>query len=104
VPGPVKEARRLQAAAIAHNKYPNYQQASIVGTTFRTWPAARWTFLWQSATAANPTKVIALLFTVQTWEGPQQFVLTISAPQPRVAWEESIFSVVKRTFKPLPRP
>jgi tRNA A-37 threonylcarbamoyl transferase component Bud32 len=100
-PGPVKEARRLQVAA--RDKYPNYQVLSITGMTYRTWPAARWRFEWQSASAANPSVVTEILFTVQTWEGPQQYILAVSSPEPKVSWAEGILAVAKRTFKPLPQ-
>jgi hypothetical protein len=101
VPGPVREAKRLQAAA--RDKYPSYQVLSITGMLYRTWPAARWRFEWQSASAANPSVVTEILFTVQTWEGPQQYILAVSAPEPRVSWAEGILAVAKRTFKALPQ-
>jgi tRNA A-37 threonylcarbamoyl transferase component Bud32 len=102
VAGPVKEARRLQAVAKDKHKYPQYQLVSIVGTRFHGWPAARWTFWWQPAAAPNPTEVTELLFTVQTYDGPQQYVMRISAPSPRVAWALTKFHVAMRTFKALP--
>jgi|HubBroStandDraft_1064217.scaffolds.fasta_scaffold09260_3 hypothetical protein len=101
---PVKEARRLSATAIANGTYPGYELLSIVGTTFRGWPAARWTFWWQPVTAVYPSEETALLFTAQTWEGPQQYIMSISAPQSRVTWAEGILHVAMRTFTPLPQP
>lgn len=102
IAGPVKEARRRQAAAIANDKYPNYQLGSIVGTRFHGWPAARWTFSWQPVTALHPTDVTELLFTAETSDGPQQYVMSISAPSARATWALSKFRVAMRTFKALP--
>jgi tRNA A-37 threonylcarbamoyl transferase component Bud32 len=102
VAAPVKQARRLQAIAKAKHKYRLYQLGSIVGTRFHGWRAARWTFSWQPATALNPTDVTELLFTAQTYEGPQQYVMWISAPSPRAAWALSKFHEAMRTFKALP--
>lgn len=99
---PVKEAKRRQAVAIAKHKYRLYHLVSIVGTRFHGWPAARWTFTWQPANALHPTDVTELLFTAQTYEGPQQYVMSISAPSPRAAWALSKFHVAMRTFKALP--
>lgn len=101
-PGPVREAKRLQAVGRASGKYPGYQLVSIVGTRFRGWPAARWTFTWQSATAVNPTDVTKLLFTAQTVDGPQQYVISMSAPSPRAASALTRFHVATRTFRALP--
>jgi eukaryotic-like serine/threonine-protein kinase len=102
VSAPVKEARHLQAVDIAHHRYRQYELISIVATKFRGWPAARWTFWWQPASAVNPTEVTELLFTAQTYAGPQQYIMWISAPLPRVAWALKIFHVATRTFKVLP--
>ena len=102
IAGPVKEAKRRQAAAIANHKYRRYHLVSIVGTKFRGWPAARWIFSWQPANALHPTDVTELLFTAETYEGPQQYVMSISAPSPREAWALSKFHVAMRTFRALP--
>ncbi len=102
VTGPIPEARHLQAVATARHKYPRYQLISMVATRFRGWPAARWTFWWQPTFAANPIEVTELLFTAQTWQGPQQYIMWISAPQPRIGWALNIFHVAMRTFKVLP--
>lgn len=102
VPGPVKEARRQQAMAKANGHYPQYQLVSIVATRFHGWPAARWTFWWQPLNAVNPTEVVELLFTAQTYQGPQQYTMRISAPSPRVASALKRFHVAMRTFKALP--
>jgi hypothetical protein len=102
LPGPVKEARRRQAVAKANHKYPQYQLVSIVGTRFRGWPAARWTFTYWPATALNPIDVTELFFTAQTIDGPQQYVMWMSAPSPRATWGLKRFHVAMRTFKPLP--
>jgi len=102
VAGPVKEARREQAVATAHGRYPSYQLIAIVATRFHGWPAARWTFWWQAATAVNPTEVTALFFTAQTSQGPQQYVMSVSAPLPRESWAQAKFHEAMATFKPLP--
>ncbi len=99
VPDPVKEARRLQAAAIASGNYPHYQKVSIAGTSFHGMPAARWIFSWKSATAIHRARVVELLF---TWAGSQQYIMSISAPAPRAAWAISIFHVAMQTFRVLP--
>ncbi len=102
VKAPVREARRLQAKAKAAGKYRQYHLISIVGTKFDGWPAARWTFWWQPKASSNAIDVTMLLFTAQTWEGPQQYILSIQAPDPRSSWALNIFQVAKNTFKPLP--
>ncbi len=104
VTGPVKQARRQQANAIATGRYPHYRLIAITGTKFRSWPAARWTFSWLAPNASHRTGVTELLFTVQTFEGPQQYVLSISAPAPKAAWAGGIFGVAKQTFRALPEP
>jgi hypothetical protein len=100
VAGPVREAKKQQAIAKAHD--PGYQLISIVATKFHGWPAARWTYWWQPVTAVNPTEVVELLFTAQTYEGPQQYTMRISAPLPRVASALKRLHVAMRTFKALP--
>ncbi len=102
VSAPVKEAKHLQAVDIAHHRYRQYQLISIVATRFRGAPAARWTFWWQPASAVNPTEVTELLFTAETYAGPQQYIMWMSAPLPRVSWALEIFHVATRTFKVLP--
>lgn len=102
IAGPVKEAKRRQAAAIAKHKYRLYHLVSIVGARFHGWPAARWTFSWQPANALSPTDVTELLFTAQTFDGPQQYVMWVSAPSPKEAGALSRFHVAMRTFKALP--
>jgi hypothetical protein len=100
VANPVKEARRLQVAA--RRRYPDYHQLSIVATSYRGSRAARWTFWWEAASAVHPTEVIELLFTIQTWEGPQQYVLGASAPEPKINLAETVLAVAKQTFKAIP--
>lgn len=102
IAAPVKEAKRRQAAAISKHKYRLYHLVSIVGIKFHGWPAARWTFSWEPLNALHPTDVTELLFTAETYEGPQQYVMSISAPSPRAAWALSKFHVAMRTFKALP--
>jgi len=102
VKGPVRWARRLQAKAKAAGKYRQYHLIAIAGTKFHGWPAARWTFWWQPKATSDVIDVTMLLFTAQTWEGPQQYNLSISAPDPRSSQAQAIFQVAKQTFKPLP--
>ena len=101
VPGPVREARRLQAAAIAHKRYRDYHLVSITKRTFHGWQAATWTFWWKPANAAR-IDVTKLIFTAQTSAGPQPYVLSMSAPAPHAAAAAKVFTVAKRTFRPLP--
>ena len=98
---PVREAKRLQAAAIAHSKYRNYHVVSITPRRFHGWAAATWTFWWKptSTTRRDVTKII---FTAQTSAGPQPYVLTMSAPARLVASATKPFNVAKYTFRPLP--
>jgi hypothetical protein len=103
VKAPVRQARRLQAKARATGKYRRYHLVSpISGTKFDGWPAARWTFWWQPTAGGNIIDVTMLLFTVQTWQGPQQYILSISAPNPQESSALTIFQTAKNTFKPLP--
>ncbi|HEX5190874.1 MAG TPA: serine/threonine-protein kinase [Streptosporangiaceae bacterium] len=101
VPGPVREARRLQAAAIAHTRYRDYHLISITKRTFHGWPAATWTFWWKPANAAR-IDVTKLIFTAQTSAGPQSYVLSMSAPAAHAAAAAKVFTVAKQTFRPLP--
>lgn len=98
---PVREAKRLQAAAIAHDKYRIYHLVSITPRGFHGWAAATWTFWWKptSTTRRDVTKII---FTAQTSAGPQPYVLTMSAPARLVASATKTFNVAKYTFRPLP--
>ncbi len=104
VTDPVKQARRQQANAIATGRYPHFHQIALTSTKFRGWTAARWIFSWLAPNASHRTDVTELLFTVQTFEGPQQYVLSISAPAPKASWASGIFGVAKQTFKALPAP
>jgi serine/threonine protein kinase len=99
---PVKEAKRAQAVAKTAHKYRQYQLVSIVSTRFHGWAAARWTFWWQPAHALYPTDVTVLFFTAQTYEGPQQYVMSISSPSSRSGWALTKFHVAMSTFKALP--
>jgi hypothetical protein len=100
--GPVREARRLQAVAKAAGQYPGYALLSIASTRFDGWAAARWTFRWQPAGAASPTDVTELLFRAQTSNGPQEYILSVSAPAPRITWAAKVLRVAMRSFGPLP--
>jgi hypothetical protein len=104
VPGAVKEARKLQAAAIANGNYPHYRLISLNGARFHGWPAARWIFRWRPPGSVHPAQVTDLLFTVQTYEGPQEYILTVSAPLPKASLADDIFTVAKQTFRALPAP
>ncbi len=101
VSAPLREARRLQASAIAHKRYRNYHLVSIAGGTFHTWPAATWTFWWRPANGAR-IDVTEIIFTAHTSAGPQPYVLSMSAPATHAAAAAKIFNVAKRTFRPLP--
>jgi eukaryotic-like serine/threonine-protein kinase len=101
VAGPVGEARRLQAAAIAHHKFRNYHLISITHRAFHGWPAATWSFWWKPVSSAR-IQVTKLIFTARTAAGPQPYVLSMSAPVPHLAAATKVFSVAKRTFRPLP--
>jgi hypothetical protein len=98
---PVREAKHLQAAAIAHSKYRNYHLVSITPRRFHGSTAATWAFWWKptSTTRRDVTKII---FTAQTSAGPQPYVLTMSAPARLVASATKPFNVAKYTFRPLP--
>ncbi len=100
--GPVREARRLQAVAKAEGRFPGYALLSIKSTMFDGWAAARWTFRWQPASAVSPTDVTELLFRAQTSNGPQEYILSVSAPRPRVTWAAKVLRVAMLSFGPLP--
>jgi len=102
VQGPVREARHLQAQALVRHLWPHYHLVSILAVTFRSRPAAMWTFWWRSRPGVAATDVVKLLYTARTKVGPQPYILTISAPAPRAAWANHIFRVAMRTFRPLP--
>jgi hypothetical protein len=101
VHGPVREARHLQAVAIATHLYPRYHLLSILATTFRGRPAATWSFWWRPAPGAPAIDVVDLMYTALTPAGPQPYILSISAPAPRARWASHIFGVAMRTFRPL---
>lgn len=101
VAGPLREAKRLQAAAIAHDKYPNYHLLSITSGTFHGWTAATWTFKWRPVNGSR-IHVTKIIFTAQTTAGPQSYVLTMSAHVAQMATATKIFAVAKRTFRRLP--
>jgi eukaryotic-like serine/threonine-protein kinase len=101
VANPVREAKRLQAAAITHSKYRSYHLVSITPRSFHGWAAATWTFWWKP-TSTTRRDVSKIIFTAQTSAGPQPYVLTMSAPARLVASATKVFNVAKSTFRPLP--
>jgi hypothetical protein len=102
VTGPVHEAKRLQAAAIAHDRYPNYHLLSITSGTFHGWSAATWTFTWRPVNGSR-IHVTKIIFTAQTPAGPQPYVLTMSVHVAHMAAAAKVFTVAMRTFRRLPR-
>ncbi|MGN6791689.1 MAG: protein kinase domain-containing protein [Streptosporangiaceae bacterium] len=98
---PVRAARRLQAAAIAHKRYRDYHPLSISPRTFHGWSAAAWTFWWKPANAAR-IDVTKIIFTAQTSAGSQPYVLSMSAPASHIAAANKVFAVAMNTFRPLP--
>ena len=101
VSGPVREARRLQGSAIAHNRFRNYHLLAITGGTFHGWPAATWTFWWRPLNGAR-IDVTRIIFTAHTSAGPQPYVLSMSAPAPHATAAAKVFKIARRTFRPLP--
>jgi serine/threonine protein kinase len=101
-PGPVKEARHLQAAAIAHHRYHLYHLVSILAVGYHGRPAATWTFWYRPRASIHDINVSELIYIAHTSAGPQPYVLAISAPGPRTVWAGHVFSVALRTFRPLP--
>lgn len=99
---PVKEARHLQAQAIASNRYPGYRLVSILATRFHGFAAATWIFSWKPPLSSSRTDVTAVIFTAKTSAGPQPYVLSISAPAPRAACASRVMRVAMKTFTPLP--
>ena len=100
-PGPVKEARYLQASAIAHHRYRRYHLVSILAQRFHGWPAASWTFWWKPLN--RPRRDVAeIIFTAQTTAGPQPYILSMSAPAAHVAYASQVMRVAMRTFSALP--
>jgi len=104
MPGPVGEARRLQAAAIATGRYPHYHLASILAITFHGHPAATWVFWWRPPASLVRINVAEVIFHAGALAGHQPYVLSMSAPATRAGWASGIFRVALRTFKPLPAP
>lgn len=101
VPAPVREARRLQASAIAHHRYRGYHLVSIVGITFHGWPAASWTFWWKPLTSPR-IDVTEIIFTAQTSAGRQPYILSMAAPAAHAASASHVLRIALRTFTPLP--
>ncbi|HVB41490.1 MAG TPA: protein kinase [Streptosporangiaceae bacterium] len=102
VQGPVKEARHLQAVAVAKHQYRDYHLVSILAVTFHGRPAATWIFWWRPKAGATAVDVTELIYTARTTAGPQPYILSMSNPAPRAGWASSIFRVAMRTFTPLP--
>jgi len=101
VSNPVREARHLQASAIAHNKYRRYHLVSISSRMFHGWPAAAWAFWWKPLNRARVV-VTKIIFTAQTTAGSQPYILSISAPVTHVTAASQVFRVARQTFMPLP--
>jgi tRNA A-37 threonylcarbamoyl transferase component Bud32 len=101
VSNPVREARHLQASAIAHNKYRRYHLVSISSRMFHGWPAAAWAFWWKPLNRARVV-VTKFIFTAQTTAGSQPYILSISAPVTHVTAASQVFRVARQTFTPLP--
>jgi hypothetical protein len=104
VPGPVREARHLQAEAIAAHRYPHYHLLSILAFTFHGHPAATWQFWWRPNASLVRINVAKVIFRAGSAAGHQPYVLSMSAPATRAGWASSIFRVAMRTFTPLPAP
>jgi hypothetical protein len=102
VQGPVREARRLQAMAVATHRYPHYHLTTILATGFHGRPAAIWQFWWRPYSSLVAVDVTEVIFTAKTPAGPQPYVLLMSAPATRAGWASAIFRVAMRTFTPLP--
>jgi len=98
---PVRAARHLQAAAIAHGSYPRYHLVSILPRRFHGWPAATWTFWWKPA--GKPViDVTKTLFTSTTSAGPQPYDISMAAPASHASYASHVLAVALRTFSPLP--
>jgi eukaryotic-like serine/threonine-protein kinase len=98
--GPVKEARYLQASAIAHHRYRRYHLVSILAQRFHGWPAASWTFWWKPLN--RPRRDVAeIIFTAQTTAGPQPYILSMAAPAAQAAAASHVMRIAMRTFSPL---
>ena len=98
---PVREARRLQASAIAHHRYRSYHLVSIVRITFHGWPAASWTFWWKPLISPR-VDVTEIIFTAQTSAGPQPYILSMAGPAAHASALSHVLRVAMRTFTPLP--
>jgi len=101
-PWPMKEARYLQAEAIAAGTYRRYHLLSIVKMRYRGVVAADWTFWWKPATTTYRVDVAEVVFTAKTSAGPQPYVLSMSAPAPHAVYAAHVLQVAMRTFTPLP--
>jgi hypothetical protein len=101
VQGPLREARHLQASAIAHHTYRRYHLLSISSRTFHSWPAATWAFWWKPVNGARIV-VTKIIFTAQTSAGSQPYILSRSARGTYLTAANQVFQVAKSTFTPLP--
>jgi hypothetical protein len=101
VQAPVREARRLQAAAIANGTYRRYHLVSILPRRFHGWAAATWTFWWKPA-GRPAVDVVEVLFTATTSAGRQPYGISISAPAYRATYASHVMAVALRTFSTLP--
>ncbi len=100
-PNPVREAKYLQAQAVAAAAYPGYHRIAITPGYFRNAAEGRWRFWWRQP-GIGRTGVLELLFTLQTTVGPQAYTLTISAPGASFPARYAVFQTAVATFRPLP--
>ena len=97
---PVREARYLQAQAIATDEYGNYALIAIRPVLFDGYPAASWRFSWRPQGADRVT-VQEILVTEATSAGSQSYALAVSAPTAQFAAASIIFRTSLATFSPL---
>jgi eukaryotic-like serine/threonine-protein kinase len=99
-PGPFKEAKYLQAKAIAHHRYRRYHLVSLLAHRFHDWPAAWWTFWWKPLNRPR-RDVTAIIFIAQTAAGPQPYILSMSSPAAQAAYASHVMRIAMRTFSPV---
>jgi len=98
--GPLKEAKYLQAKAIARHRYRRYHLVSLLAQRFHGWPAAWWTFSWKPLDRPR-RDVAAIIFIAQTTAGAQPYILSISAPAVHEAYASHVMRIAMRTFSPV---
>jgi len=99
-PGPFKEAKYLQAKAIAHHRYRRYHLVSLLAQRFHGRPAAWWTFWWKPPDRPR-RDVAAIIFIAQTTAGSQPYILSMSAPAGQAAYASHVMRIAMRTFSPV---